>query len=77
MRAVFVVWTKSPRLSWRSALSPWLVPLILWASVAPITTGTPRFRAAIDPFVILLAAFAIQAIVTRLRSVGGSRALPR
>jgi 4-amino-4-deoxy-L-arabinose transferase-like glycosyltransferase len=54
----------------------WLVPFVLWASVAPITTGTPRFRAALDPFVILLAAFAIHAIATRSRFVRGSRALP-
>jgi 4-amino-4-deoxy-L-arabinose transferase-like glycosyltransferase len=42
--------------------SIWAVPFILWLSVAPITTGTPRFRAALEPFVILLAAFGIQAI---------------
>jgi 4-amino-4-deoxy-L-arabinose transferase-like glycosyltransferase len=45
----------------------WLVPLLLWLSIAPITTGTPRFRAAIDPFVILLAGFAIHAIAMRSR----------
>ncbi len=44
----------------------WAVPLLLWASEAPITTGTPRFRAVLDPFVILLAAFAIQALATAL-----------
>ncbi len=47
----------------------WLIPFILWLSVAPITTGTPRFRAAIDPFVILVAAFGIEAIARRSRSV--------
>jgi 4-amino-4-deoxy-L-arabinose transferase-like glycosyltransferase len=46
--------------------SLWAVPLILWASSAPIVTGTPRHRAALDPFVILLAAIAVQAIVTAL-----------
>jgi len=56
--------------------SLWLVPLILWASVAPITTGTPRFRSAIDPFVILLAAFAIHAIAGRSRALRGPRAVP-
>jgi 4-amino-4-deoxy-L-arabinose transferase-like glycosyltransferase len=50
------------RVARRVPRSLWLVPLILWLSVAPVTTGTPRFRAAIDPFVILLAAFAIQSI---------------
>ena len=37
----------------------WTVPLLLWASIAPVTTGTPRFRAALEPFVILPAALAI------------------
>lgn len=41
----------------------WSVPLVIWASEAPITTGTPRFRAALDPFVILLAALAVQAAI--------------
>jgi len=40
----------------------WTIPLILWLSVAPVTTGTPRFRAALDPFFIALAAFALEAI---------------
>ena len=40
----------------------WAVPLVIWASEAPLTTGTPRFRSALDPFVILLAAFTIQTI---------------
>ncbi|MGI8864785.1 MAG: ArnT family glycosyltransferase [Solirubrobacteraceae bacterium] len=50
----------------RAPRSLWLVPLLMWASVAPVNGGTPRFRAALDPFVILLAAFAIE---------GGARAL--
>jgi 4-amino-4-deoxy-L-arabinose transferase-like glycosyltransferase len=44
----------------------WVVPLLIWASEAPVTTGTPRFRAAIDPFVILLAACAIETLVLSL-----------
>jgi 4-amino-4-deoxy-L-arabinose transferase-like glycosyltransferase len=40
----------------------WSIPVLLWLSIAPVTTGTPRFRAALDPFVIVLAAFAIQAV---------------
>jgi hypothetical protein len=56
----------------------WIVPLLLWLSVAPVTTGTPRFRAALDPFVILLAAFGLQALVTALvRRRGPSRSLGR
>lgn len=50
----------------RVPLALWSVPLLVWASEAPVTTGTPRFRAAIDPFVILLAACAIQAIALAL-----------
>ncbi len=44
----------------------WLVPVLIWASEAPVTTGTPRFRAAIDPFVIFLAACAIEAVALAL-----------
>ncbi len=44
----------------RMPLSLWLVPFLIWLSEAPITTGTPRFRAALDPFFILLAACAVE-----------------
>jgi len=44
----------------------WLTPFLLWLSVAPVTTGTPRFRAALDPFVILLSALAIEATARAL-----------
>jgi hypothetical protein len=37
----------------------WLVPLLFWVSEAPVNVATPRFRAAIDPFVILLASCAL------------------
>ncbi len=39
----------------------WAIPFFLWLSVAPVTTGTPRFRAVLDPFFILLAACALEA----------------
>jgi 4-amino-4-deoxy-L-arabinose transferase-like glycosyltransferase len=56
----------------------WIVPLVLWLSVAPVTTGTPRFRAALDPFVIVLAAFGIQALAAALGRKGkASRPLGR
>jgi hypothetical protein len=56
----------------------WIVPLLLWLSVAPVTTGTPRFRAALDPFVILLAAFGLQALAkARVRGRGPWRPLGR
>jgi 4-amino-4-deoxy-L-arabinose transferase-like glycosyltransferase len=40
----------------------WLTPFLLWLSVVPLSAGTPRFRAALDPFVILLGAVAIEAL---------------
>jgi 4-amino-4-deoxy-L-arabinose transferase-like glycosyltransferase len=48
----------------RVPLSLWSVPLLIWLSEAPITTGTPRFRAALDPFFILLASFAVEAVLS-------------
>ncbi len=48
----------------RVPLSLWSVPLLVWLSEAPITTGTPRFRAALDPFFILLAACAVEAVLS-------------
>jgi hypothetical protein len=56
----------------RTPRALWALPALLWLVVAPVTTGTPRFRAAIDPFVIVLAAFAVQALgaeIQRRRSV--------
>lgn len=52
--------------------SLWIVPFLIWLGEAPITTGTPRFRAALDPWFILLAAFGIVALARR-----GSEALAR
>jgi 4-amino-4-deoxy-L-arabinose transferase-like glycosyltransferase len=42
--------------------SVWFVALALWLSVAVVTTGTPRFRSALEPFVIGLAATGVLAI---------------
>lgn len=44
----------------------WILPFLLWLSVAPVTTGTPRFRSALEPFVIMLAALGVQAIAAAL-----------
>jgi|GEM_PF-751186 len=52
----------------RMPRSIWAVPFILWLSTAPIVAGTPRHRAAMDPFVILLAACAVQALVAAARA---------
>ena len=51
----------------------WLTPFLLWLSVAPLSTGTPRFRAALDPFVILLAAVAIETIAMAVVLRGAAR----
>jgi 4-amino-4-deoxy-L-arabinose transferase-like glycosyltransferase len=53
------VFTKAVR---RVPRSLWLVPFLIWLSEAPITTGTPRFRAALDPWFILLAASGLLAL---------------
>jgi 4-amino-4-deoxy-L-arabinose transferase-like glycosyltransferase len=39
----------------------WLVPVLLWLSVAAINAETPRFREPVDPFLILLGSCAIAA----------------
>ncbi len=46
----------------------WAVPVLLWLSVAFVNAETPRFREPIDPFLILLAACALEAL--------GRRAVP-
>ena len=45
----------------------WLVPLLFAASVVFLTLETPRYRTAVDPFVVLLAALAVTALVERRR----------
>jgi 4-amino-4-deoxy-L-arabinose transferase-like glycosyltransferase len=50
------IFTRTAR---RVPRSLWLVPLFVWLSEAAITTGTPRFRAALDPWFILLAAMGL------------------
>lgn len=45
----------------RAPLALWLVPVAVWLSTAAVTTGTPRFRSALEPFVIVLAALALLA----------------
>lgn len=43
----------------------WLVPFLIWLSEAPLIIGTPRFRAALDPWIILLASITIVALARR------------
>ena len=58
----------------------WAVPLLMYVSVVLLASETPRYRAALDPFVILLAALALQrlqeppdALREPLRRFGGER----
>jgi hypothetical protein len=51
----------------------WLIPFLLWLSEAPITTGTPRFRAVLDPFFILLAGCALVSLAGRAAKLPISR----
>jgi hypothetical protein len=46
----------------------WLIPVVLWLSEAVATTGTPRFRAPLEPLVVILAAAAVVAIARSLTS---------
>lgn len=45
----------------------WMVPLLLALSVVLVNVETPRFRAPVDPFLILLAAAGLATLVARLR----------
>jgi hypothetical protein len=45
----------------------WAVPVLLFLSVAFLVVETPRYRAAVDPFVILLAALSIAAAARALQ----------
>jgi 4-amino-4-deoxy-L-arabinose transferase-like glycosyltransferase len=58
----------------------WAVPLLMYVSVVLLASETPRYRAALDPFLILLAALALQrlqeapdALRQPLRRFGGKR----
>ena len=44
----------------------WLVPVLLALSVVLVNVETPRFRAPIDPFLVMLAACAVAAAIARL-----------
>ena len=45
----------------------WLIPAVMYLSVVFVQSETPRFRSAIDPFLLTLAALAICAIWDRSR----------
>jgi 4-amino-4-deoxy-L-arabinose transferase-like glycosyltransferase len=52
----------------------WLValPIVLWVTTVLVQSETPRFRAPIDPFVVLLAAAGVAAVRARIQSGGRS-----
>jgi 4-amino-4-deoxy-L-arabinose transferase-like glycosyltransferase len=52
----------------RAPLFIWLTPLVLFLSVIFIADSGARYRAPIDPFLILLAALGLAALLDRLRA---------
>ena len=44
----------------------WLVPVLMFLSVVFIVVETPRYRTAVDPFIVLLAAMALVSLHARL-----------
>jgi 4-amino-4-deoxy-L-arabinose transferase-like glycosyltransferase len=53
----------------------WAVPLLMYLSVVFLVVETPRYRTAIDPFIVLLAALALDAL-WKNRRTGSDRRLP-
>ena len=45
----------------------WVVPLLMYLSVVFLVVETPRYRTAIDPFIVLLAALALARAAERPR----------
>jgi 4-amino-4-deoxy-L-arabinose transferase-like glycosyltransferase len=60
--------------AWRRRGPPWLwlVPVLLLLS-ATVVVGEVRFRAPVDPFLVLLAALGADAVLTWLRRPAGAR----
>lgn len=62
------------KLARRAPLAIWLIPVLFVAITVP-TLGTPRYRAPIEPFLVLLATLAILWLVDRWRPRQGQDAL--
>lgn len=60
----------------RGPLWLWAVPVVLFLSVVPLL-GPPRYRVPVDPFLAVLAAVALTALVDRVRGRGGRPAATR
>jgi 4-amino-4-deoxy-L-arabinose transferase-like glycosyltransferase len=50
----------------------WGIPLLMWLSTVVVNMETPRFREAVEPFLILLAACALSSAISSLRGRRGS-----
>jgi 4-amino-4-deoxy-L-arabinose transferase-like glycosyltransferase len=63
----------------RAPLFVWAIPALMFASVVFLAVETPRYRTAIDPFVVLLAAVALSAAAgaTQLRLRAAVRSTTR
>ena len=64
--AVFGAFTRRAR---EAPLWFWSVPLLMYLSVVFLVVETPRYRTAIDPFVIILAALAVSAVAAKRAKV--------
>ncbi len=62
----------------RAPRALWLAPLLIYLSAAIVTSETPRFRAGLEPFVVLLAALALDRLASMhsARSRGSMRRKP-
>jgi 4-amino-4-deoxy-L-arabinose transferase-like glycosyltransferase len=57
----------------QAPLFVWSVPVLMFLSVVFLVVETPRYRTAIDPFIVLLAALAVCALATRVRDAVAPR----
>jgi 4-amino-4-deoxy-L-arabinose transferase-like glycosyltransferase len=55
----------------------WLTPVLLWLGTVPFAVNFDRFRAPIDPFLILLAALAVTAVAERVSQAAVGRSSRR
>jgi hypothetical protein len=54
----------------------WLVPLLMWLTVVAVS-GSLRFRAPVDPFIVMLAALAVDSLASAVVRRRGEPASPR
>jgi len=56
-----------PKRSRAAPLWLWAVPVLMYLSVVFLVVETPRYRTAIDPFIVLLAALTVSRAVPSRR----------